>query len=205
MGKIAMSALKPDVVWGVCEAPNVWSQIREWSSNPRYWKGCTKMKTPMQYYWSMLKTHSTAWTGKHSYTTSESYARPSLRAFEIAMLYDGSTPVRPGRYRNPIGRRTTQGDPLGMGIYAIGTSPLLDLMAVSMDESDEKEVAFADDITTAGRVNGLRRWWDELSTRSSIWILSKAIKIMAHRQTWALRRSSCYVKWNQHPDFTRRK
>ena len=34
---------------------------------------------------------------------------------------------------------TTQGDPLGMAIYAIGTSPLLDIMAESMDESDEKK------------------------------------------------------------------
>ena len=35
------------------------------------------------------------------------------------------------------------------------------------DKSDEKKVAFADDITTAGRVDGLRKLWDELSTVGS--------------------------------------
>ena len=56
---------------------------------------------------------------------------------------------------------TTQGDPLGMAIYAIGTTPLLDLLAES---TEERETAFADDITAAGKIDGLRKWWDELTT-----------------------------------------
>ena len=56
---------------------------------------------------------------------------------------------------------TTQGDPLGMAVYAIGTTPLLNLLAES---TDEREAAFADDITAAGRIDGLRKWWDELTT-----------------------------------------
>ena len=56
---------------------------------------------------------------------------------------------------------TTQGDPLGMAIYAIGTTPLLDLLAES---TEERETAFADDITAAGKIDGLRKWLDELTT-----------------------------------------
>ena len=55
----------------------------------------------------------------------------------------------------------TQGDPLGMALYAIGTTPLLDLLAES---NEERETAFADDITAAGKIDGLRKWWDELTT-----------------------------------------
>ena len=48
-----------------------------------------------------------------------------------------------------------------MAIYAIGTTPLLDLLAES---TEERETAFADDITAAGKIDGLRKWWDELTT-----------------------------------------
>ena len=50
-----------------------------------------------------------------------------------------------------------------MAIYAIGTTPLLDLLAES---TEERETAFADDITAAGKIDGLRKWWDELTTIS---------------------------------------
>ena len=48
-----------------------------------------------------------------------------------------------------------------MAIYAIGTTPLLDLIAES---TEERETAFADDITAAGKIDGLRKWRDELTT-----------------------------------------
>ena len=57
---------------------------------------------------------------------------------------------------------TTQGDPLGMAIYAIGTTPMLRILADCTDE--EREAVFADDITAAGRINGLRKVWNELLT-----------------------------------------
>ena len=52
---------------------------------------------------------------------------------------------------------TTQGDPLAMGMYALGILPLirkLDHLA--------KQVWFADDATTGGKLKQLREWWDEI-------------------------------------------
>ena len=56
----------------------------------------------------------------------------------------------------------TQGDPLGMAIYAIGTTPMLNIIANCAEE--QREAAFADDITAAGQSNGLRKFWDGLLT-----------------------------------------
>ena len=55
---------------------------------------------------------------------------------------------------------TTQGDPIAMAAYGIGLTPLLDIL--SSDDVDEvwKQVAFADDISGAGKVIFLRVWWD---------------------------------------------
>lgn len=56
---------------------------------------------------------------------------------------------------------TTQGDPLGMAIYAIGLTPLLDRMK-NIADIDMKLVAFADDLTAVGNFSTIRKWWDEL-------------------------------------------
>ena len=52
---------------------------------------------------------------------------------------------------------TTQGDPLAMGMYALGILPLirkLDHLA--------KQVWFADDASTSGKLYQLREWWDKI-------------------------------------------
>ena len=51
---------------------------------------------------------------------------------------------------------TTQGDPLGMAIYAIGLTPLLDQLAF---QTRAQMVAFADDLTAATTIRGLFQWW----------------------------------------------
>ena len=55
---------------------------------------------------------------------------------------------------------TTQGYPTAMGTYEIGLTPiineLLDL------QSAVKSVAFADDLTGAGKLGSLKLWWDQL-------------------------------------------
>ena len=56
---------------------------------------------------------------------------------------------------------TTQGDPLGMAVYAIGLTPLLEMMLKITNDND-KMVAFADDLTAVGKFESLRRWWDNL-------------------------------------------
>ena len=59
---------------------------------------------------------------------------------------------------------TTQGDPIGMAVYATGITPLLnDLMSILAEQ--DKMAAFADDITATGKCRSLRTWWDNLATQ----------------------------------------
>ena len=53
---------------------------------------------------------------------------------------------------------TTQGDPLAMAMYAIGTLPLVH----QLHSDDTKQVWFADDATAGGRVHQLHDWWTKL-------------------------------------------
>ena len=53
-------------------------------------------------------------------------------------------------------------DLLGMAIYAIGITPMLDMMLVAMQNDHNKMLGFADDVTTSGNLEALRRWWDTL-------------------------------------------
>ena len=48
---------------------------------------------------------------------------------------------------------STHSDPLGMAIYATGTTPLFDML-VAMQNDHNKIVGFADDVTASA----LRRW-----------------------------------------------
>ena len=55
---------------------------------------------------------------------------------------------------------TTQGDPLAMQFYALGTNPLLRLLQAQVPEV--KQVWLADDATGAGRLDKLKEWWDKV-------------------------------------------
>ena len=57
---------------------------------------------------------------------------------------------------------TTQGDPLGMAIYAMAISPLLDLLIASTNGNQNKMAAFADDVSASGKIKCLREWWSHL-------------------------------------------
>ena len=53
---------------------------------------------------------------------------------------------------------TTQGDPIAMSMYALGLSVLQD--EISYEKTNVKQVAYADDLSGAGKVNDLKKWWD---------------------------------------------
>ncbi|XP_066914550.1 uncharacterized protein [Clytia hemisphaerica] len=57
---------------------------------------------------------------------------------------------------------TTQGDPLGMAIYALGVTPMLNILLIGIGNNHNRMVAFADDITAAGSLDALKKWWDHL-------------------------------------------
>ena len=60
---------------------------------------------------------------------------------------------------------TTQGDPTSMATYAIGLTPLLDnLQSIS---SGIEHVAFADDLTGAGKSHQIKSWWDHLQVKGT--------------------------------------
>ena len=52
---------------------------------------------------------------------------------------------------------TTQGDPLAMGMYALGILPLIKQL-----DDLVKQVWFADDASAGGKLAQLREWWDKL-------------------------------------------
>ena len=61
---------------------------------------------------------------------------------------------------------TTQGCPIAMPMYAIGIKPLLyTIIQVNGNERVQiKHIAFADDLTGAGKLENLRKWWDLINT-----------------------------------------
>ena len=69
---------------------------------------------------------------------------------------------------------TTQGDPCGMAMYALGVVPLIreeerhqtEREKVG-EERDVRQVWFADDATGVGKLEGLKRWWDRLAQTGS--------------------------------------
>ena len=57
---------------------------------------------------------------------------------------------------------TTQGDLLGMAIYALGVTPMLNILLIGIGNKHNRMVAFADDITAAGSLDALKQWWDHI-------------------------------------------
>jgi len=60
---------------------------------------------------------------------------------------------------------TTQGDPIAMAVYAVATIPLLLMVINATSESYEKQTkaeAYADDFSAAGKINGIKCWWNNL-------------------------------------------
>ena len=57
---------------------------------------------------------------------------------------------------------STQGDVVAMAMYALGTKPLLDKLVDIVDQSKCRQVWYADDSSSAGKIKEMKKWWDEL-------------------------------------------
>ena len=53
---------------------------------------------------------------------------------------------------------TTQGDPVAMAMYALAMTMLQ--QRIKYETTNVKQVAYADDLTGAGKVEDVRKWWD---------------------------------------------
>ena len=58
---------------------------------------------------------------------------------------------------------TTQADPAAMAIYAIAIIPLILMLVEATLKTSTVSAGYADDLTAAGMVRGLKIWWDKLS------------------------------------------
>ena len=56
----------------------------------------------------------------------------------------------------------TQGDVTAMGLYGLGIKPLTDKLADTVSTDLCKQVWYADDSSSAGKLNEMKKWWDEL-------------------------------------------
>ena len=62
---------------------------------------------------------------------------------------------------------TTQGDPLVMPMYAVSITPLLNKIK-NGGTNNIKHAAFADDISGAGKIEELRKWWENITTHGPL-------------------------------------
>jgi hypothetical protein len=86
---------------------------------------------------------------------------PSISAFAINCYRDPSSLFIDGSFILSQ-EGTTQGDPLAMPLYALATVPLI--KAVS-NESDARQVWYADDSGATGKITSLHQWWESLLLR----------------------------------------
>ena len=57
---------------------------------------------------------------------------------------------------------STQGDVTAMGMYAVAIRPLIDHLRGIVDPQQCKQVWYADDSGSAGKIAEMKKWWDEL-------------------------------------------
>ena len=58
-------------------------------------------------------------------------------------------------------KETTHGDPIAMGMHALGLMPLLSSI-ISNNTENLIHVAFADDLTGVGKIHELTEWWENV-------------------------------------------
>ena len=61
---------------------------------------------------------------------------------------------------------TTQGDPVAMAMYALGMSVLQEV--ISFEKTNVKQVAYADDLSGAGKLSDMISWWQSIRDNGPI-------------------------------------
>ena len=77
---------------------------------------------------------------------------------------------------------STKGDPLGVTIYDIGITSILDKMLVAMQNDHNKMMGLADDVTASGNLEALKLVGQLDADWSELWLLSTAHKIIVSFQ-----------------------
>jgi hypothetical protein len=90
---------------------------------------------------------------------------------------------------------TTLGDPIAMGMYALGLMPLLRSIVTS-ETKNLVQVAFADDLTGVGTLNNLKTWWENILeygpylgyhvNESKSWLITKSNHMQQAKEMFAL-------------------
>ena len=114
---------------------------------------------------------------------------PALARFLIN-IYRSDAPLFVGGEVIYSAEGTTQGDPLAMAMFAIAVRPLIDRLM----SAETIQVWFADDASSGGVVQSLRKWWDLLEeygpaygyypNATKTWLLAKAESLLAAQRAF---------------------
>ena len=85
---------------------------------------------------------------------------PSLATYVINSYREPARLVVTGGKEIKSAKGTTQGDPVAMSLYAIRLQLLISRLSIF---SQAKQCWYADDATSAGSLEELRKWWKELN------------------------------------------
>ena len=92
-----------------------------------------------------------------------------------------------------------QGEVGAMGMYAVGTRPLIDILNEGTDPTICRQVWYADDSSAAGNLREMKKWWDVLNDKGPEYGYypkpSKTILIVKDDQSFELANelSPCFI------------
>jgi len=121
---------------------------------------CLQMKTRMQSSSLTLPTHSTTSfnnLNRNVLLHNIKYACPEISTYVINCYSDPARlfVISGLELKSQEGR--TQGDPLGMAVYALRITPMMNILLMAIGDQHNKMVGFADAIAAAGSIEALKR------------------------------------------------